>query len=621
MITSCFDTECYSNYWLCAFDTGEEFEMFPGHALDRVGLLKTLESYTLVSFNGIAYDLPIIALAVSGYTNAQLKHCSDMLITQDVKHWKLLKVWGVEPLILDHIDMIEVTPGRGGLKAYGGKMHTQRLQDLPYSPCMTIDWPHRVMLREYCRNDLKVTRELFDTFPSQLALREDMGKQYGVDLRSKSDAQIAESVMKSLLPIKPNPPIIPSGTTFYYQPPDWLEFVNLDVLDLLARNPFVISESGGVMMPEELNRTYIETGTHRYKMGIGGLHSTESNVQHISDADTVLRDHDVASYYPSLILRTGIYPAQFKETFKEIYHGWYDKRMTAKRAGDKKTANSLKTLLNGTFGKLGSRYSIFYAPSEMIQVTITGQLALLMLIERMELCGISVVSANTDGIVLRCPRTLEWLANDVIAWWENHAGFETEETRYQTIFSRDVNSYIAITEEGQVKQKGCFAEALPGASGWPNPTAQICTTALIEYLRNGTPLAHTIRACTDIRQFVSVRNVTGGGYFNNRPSLPKKASKRAMATICEQYGFPEYADCLAWSQADRSYLGKVVRWYYSTNGGHVEYKSGNLVPNTGGCMPLMTLPNDLPDDIDYEWYIKEVDKTINSVKLHATEQH
>jgi len=59
----------------------------------------------------------------------------------------------------------------------------------------------------------------------------------------------------------------------------------------------------------------------------------------------------------------------------------------------KKTANTLKTLLNGSFGKLGSRYSIFYAPTEMLQVTITGQLALLMLIEMMELCGIPVVSA------------------------------------------------------------------------------------------------------------------------------------------------------------------------------------------------------------------------------------
>ncbi|KKS65278.1 MAG: hypothetical protein UV34_C0020G0001, partial [Parcubacteria group bacterium GW2011_GWB1_42_6] len=45
----------------------------------------------------------------------------------------------------------------------------------------------------------------------------------------------------------------------------------------------------------------------------------------------------------------------------------------------------------------------------MIQVTITGQLALLMLIERLELCGVPVISANTDGLVVECPRDRRWL--------------------------------------------------------------------------------------------------------------------------------------------------------------------------------------------------------------------
>jgi len=36
---------------------------------------------------------------------------------------------------------------------------------------------------------------------------------------------------------------------------------------------------------------------------------------------------------------------------------------------------------------------------KMLQVTITGQLVLLMLIEMLEDAGISVISGNTDGIV------------------------------------------------------------------------------------------------------------------------------------------------------------------------------------------------------------------------------
>ena len=37
-------------------------------------------------------------------------------------------------------------------------------------------------------------------------------------------------------------------------------------------------------------------------------------------------------------------------------------------------ANALKIVVNGSFGKFGSRYSILYSPDLMLQVTITGQL-------------------------------------------------------------------------------------------------------------------------------------------------------------------------------------------------------------------------------------------------------
>ena len=273
-------------------------------------------------------------------------------------------------------------------------------------------------------------------------------------------------------------------------------------------------------------------------------------------------------------------------------------------------SNTKKITLNGSFGKLGSRYSIFYAPTEMIQVTITGQLALLMLIERMELAGIPVVSANTDGIVLKCPRSHEWVADDIIAWWEQTTGFSTEETRYKALYSRDVNNYIAIGEDDSVKLKGAFAPPMGGLS-WPNPTAEICTDALVAYYKDGTPIEQTIRACTDVRKFVSVRAVKGGGWYSNRPMIPAKTSKRKMTELCQQYGADSYDDLLKWANGNLEYLGKIVRWYYSTGSvGYIRYQSGNLVPCSEGCLPLMELPESLPDDINFQWYI---DNAVNSI--------
>lgn len=600
------DTECYKDYWLCMFDTGEYFEMWPGQPLDANGLSLTLQRYRVITFNGNGYDMPLITLALQGHDCATINAASDSIILDKARPWDIARV----PDWIDHIDLMEVLPGQASLKMYGGKMHSRRMQDLPIEPGASIHPLQRTELRKYCRNDLRTTRDAYEAMRAQLALREDMSAEYGIDLRSKSDAQMAEAVMKRLLAVKVTPPYIAPGTQFYYRPPEWLRFIDLRVLELLERSPFVVAQSGSVEMSDELERTIIRIGNTAYKMGIGGLHSMESIITHRADDDHTLTDHDVASYYPSLILQTGIYPQQIGPVFAKIYRDWYDKRLAAKRAGIKKTANSLKTLLNGTFGKLGSVWSIFYAPSEMIQVTVTGQLALLMLIEMLESCGVPVVSANTDGIVLRTPKRLDPVRDDVIRWWETLTGFDTERTDYRLLTSRDVNSYVAIKTDGEVKLKGAYAPPEPGPSGWPNPTGQVSTDAVVAYLKDGTPLAATVYGCTDVRQFVHVRQVKGGGSYCPTGTLPAKTTQREMRAACGDLPKEEllaaWADLVAARALERQYLGRAVRWYFSKGSqGCIVTPTGGLVARTDGCKPLMVLPDTLPDDIDHEWYITE----------------
>ena len=620
-LTKCFDIEVYPNYFLCAFDDDRYFERFENEPLDTVGLLSALEESTLISFNGIAYDMPILKLALAGCTNEQLKGASDDLIVYGVRHWDLLKNWGISVNVeFDHIDLIELLPGQNSLKMYGGKLHTKTLQDLPFNPSNRLNFAETFLLREYCFNDLRITRECYEKFKPQIKLRASMGEKYGMDLRSKSDAQIAESIFKHELNKKTATPNYPTGLEFYYRPPTWVKFHSLPILELLT-NPFVISKSGAVDLPKALGEYDLKIGSTCYQMGIGGLHSKETNVCYHQTTTRSLKDFDVASYYPAIMINNDIEPIQLKGDFMPIYRGWRDTRINAKHNGNKKEADMLKIVLNGTFGKLGSKYSVFYAPTELIQVTLTGQLAILMLIETLELCGISVISANTDGIVLNVDNATLWLVYDIIKNWEKLTGFETEETEYTAVYSRDVNKYIAIKTDGTVKLKGCFAPPEPVGGSWPSPTANIVNIAIIEYLTNQTPIALTVYNCKDIKQFVSVRKVAGswdatgpgGGYFSNYPPIPKKPSKKLAASLCEQYGISEYNDLLTALAARREYLGKVVRWYYSTTStGHIQTKAGNLVSLSETCRPLMTLPDSLPADLNYNWYISTAAKTINS---------
>lgn len=575
------DTECYRDYFLLMIrdiETGvtSGAEMYPGKALG----VTSLPPGTYISFNGINYDFPILSLAFAGADNSTLKSASDDIIISQLKPWHVAdKYGGTDLSCVDHIDLIEVAPGQCGLKAYGGRLHSRRLQDLPIDPSASISISDRAVVLEYCGNDLETTTDLYRKLTPQIELRESMSKEFGIDLRSKSDAQIAEAVIRSEVEKRVGHrvfrPDIHPDYKFHYQVPSFIGFSSPGMrvaLDIIRRSELTLDEKGSVSMPRELESMRIRIGQGVYRMGIGGLHSTEVSVSHRADETTLLIDRDVASYYPSIILTQGLYPKSMGPDFLAVYRGLVDRRLAAKEAGDSVTNEMIKVVINGSFGKFGSKWSTLYSPDLMIQVTLTGQLALLMLIEIIESIGIQVISANTDGIVIKCPKSREDELNAVISAWELVSGYQTEATEYSSLYAKDVNNYIAIKPDGSTKQKGIYSFVGSKKSELEkNPTNFICVDAVIGYLVNGVVPEHTIRECEDVRRFLTVRQVKGGATY------------------------------------DGEYLGKAVRWYYASGETRrIAYATnGNKVARSDGARPLMTLPDSLPADIDYQWYVNE----------------
>lgn len=171
-------------------------------------------------------------------------------------------------------------------------------------------------------------------------------------------------------------------------------------------------------------------------------------------------------------------------------------------------AACLKIVANaGIFGKMGSEKSFLCDKKAMYQVTINGQLFLLMLIEKLELAGIHVISANTDGIVTIVPRELEQTADDICHWWEKHLGLELEFTYYTKYVTEGVNSYLTVKRGGSSKFKGrmnpkMFLEDL--SKGYNSPIVAKCVT---EYFINGTPVMETLRNAKSILDFCRTQNV------------------------------------------------------------------------------------------------------------------
>ncbi len=597
--TCVMDTECFVNFWSIAFrcvETGRTrrfYKFNDQQELDNPAIATIFKKWRVVSFNGINYDMPMIALAMSGASNGKLKHASDGIIQADIRPWQFFELHGVNlPDFIDHIDLMEVSPGsptKPSLKMYGGRLHSKRMQDLPFEIDRRLSEADVEVVNNYHDNDLNVTLDLYRELKPQIDIRCQISNRYRVDVRSKSDAQIAEAVIKASIEQETHRrvyrPDVKAGL-FHYVAPPWVRFQTeqmRQVFDRIRDTPFAVRGDGVVEMPAFLADAKIILGSGTYQMGLGGLHSSESGVEHVSDDEFVLIDRDVTSYYPSLILMLRLYPKHLGAVFLEIYKLIFDRRLAAKKAGDKNTAETLKIVLNGSFGKFGSPYSTLYSPNLMIQTTISGQLAVLMLIEELELRGINVVSANTDGFVTKVPRARFAEFEAAILDWQWDTGLMTEETRYRSLNSRDVNTYIAIGEDGKVKLKGAVSKGGPGQPGAmgmkKNPTTEICIDAVVAHLKDGTPLEETIYECEDIRSFVTVRRVNGGAV------------------------------------KDGKLVGKVIRFYYARGvTGTLKYKTtGNDVPKTSGAKPLMELPDELPDDIDYEWYVREATAILQDI--------
>lgn len=574
------DVECFRNLFLvCAtrFADGKRitFEQSERSRLDREGLANLLRNNLIVTFNGNQYDLPLIYMALAGAKNEDLKRASDYIIKGGGRLETRV------PRGLNHVDLVEPNPSvRQGLKMLHARLHGRFLVDLPYDPDAWLTPEQMNVTTLYCFNDIEATGLLREALRGPLELRVAMGREHKLDLRSKSDAQVGEAIVKKYVETAlgrrlPKQGI--AGEFFHYRIPEFISFTDPKLQRLvrdLSEIEFHVDAAGKVATPTTLAGLKITIGKGIYTFGIGGLHSTEAHRAVLTDDDYMVVDVDVASQYPNIIRRLGLYPGAMGPKFLEVYGALIDERLAAKAAGNKVKADGGRVAVNGVYGKLGSPYTPLYAPELMIATTLTGQLSILMLIERLEAVDISVVSANTDGVVSRVLYSRKNEFDTIIRDWEQATGLVTEETQYRALYNSSVNTYIAIREDGKIKRKGAIAD--PWREGdlrgqlSKNPNMTICSEAIVRYLVDDIPIERTIKNCQDPRSFITVIKVTGGAVWRGSP------------------------------------IGKVIRYFWSLDGDQIYYADGSRkVSKTNGAKPLSEMIDTLPNDIDYLRYCEE----------------
>lgn len=379
-------------------------------------------------------------------------------------------------------------------------------------------------MADYNDNDVYIVAELIRMNQEEILLRYRISEEYNVDVYSASRSTIADKVIVKLYSkfTGLHPKAFIDTKTIRRKIlvseilSDKIAFSTPELNDILSdiRSLTLKGEKG------EFDREFTFMGTS-YTIATGGLHSNEIPAVYVENSDSIIVDRDVASYYPNMIRSLKVCQKHLiPKAWFRIADTIVDERLEHKHLAKDKSldvmerdkhataAACLKIVANaGIFGKMGSEKSFLCDKKAMYQVTINGQLFLLMLIEKLELAGIHVISANTDGIVTIVPRELEQTADDICHWWEKHLGLELEFTYYTKYVTEGVNSYLTVKRGGSSKFKGrmnpkMFLEDL--SKGYNSPIVAKCVT---EYFINGTPVMETLRNAKSILDFCRTQNV------------------------------------------------------------------------------------------------------------------
>ena len=345
-----------------------------------------------------------------------------------------------------------------------------------------------------------------------------------------------------------------------------------------------------------------------YTLATGGLHSKDKPAVLKSTDKYVYTHRDVGSFYPSTMIAYNIAPKHLNQKiFINLLRNWRDTRIKCKHTDDevarivpgvhnKLAAEALKIVINAIYGKLGSDTYYLYDRLAQMQVTINGQLMALMLVEELELNGIHCVSANTDGIIVKCPRDKIELCNTIERNWCETNKLTIDSEYYDLFVTRDINNYVDRQEDGKLECKGAldpkqYIKDLK--KGYDMP---VVAKAACDYFLNGTPVMETLRNHKDILDFCKTQNV--GKQFE---VVYQKVENGKVIDIHSQ---------------------RHVRFYVSTKG--VVIMKENVHDGKRSVLasgkPVIIL-NKLDDkdislrNIDYKYYYEEAYKIINPIKL------
>jgi hypothetical protein len=499
----------------------------------------------MVGFNNVFFDWPIVRAIMNDeiQTAKQIYAMAQSIIGQEKRSYIPQEIPQLDLYLLNHYDN---KSRNTSLKALEVSCGWSNVMDMPLDHTAKIDKINLESVITYNKNDVEFTAYFYELCQEKVELRKRIGKKYNLKVINKSDVVIGENIflkylseamkipIRQLTEIRGKRADVPLNEIILGN----VNFTTLEFNKLLRLMRDTVSSSNFLKKFVEGLDTGISTndlldkfrdnnirvqriaqqkksfsfsvnyGAMRLDYGVGGIHGCVTPGIYTSSKTYKILDIDVKSYYPNLFIQNKLHPRQMKQdVFVQVYSDIFEERVKAQLEGDKLTSDALKLALNGMFGKTGSDVSCFYDPFVFYGITVNGQLFISMLVERLVIAGAELLQVNTDGVTVSVPRKNEQAILEVCKVWEAETKLTLEYADYSKMIIRDVNNYIAVNENGKIKEKGAFETK----KDWHKDNSyMVVPLAVREYFVNGTPISETLHKHENILDFCGRYKATKG---------------------------------------------------------------------------------------------------------------
>ena len=423
-----------------------------------------------ISYNGLSFDAQVTHYIIDNHHNwSDLSGCEIANIIyiyaqrciqksnnkefSDYPQWKM-QIGQIDIFKLHHWD----NPAkRSSLKWIQYSMDWENIIDMPISHTTEIKTQDQIdTILEYCINDVKSTKEIFNRSKSQIKLRKELTDTYNINLYSASEPRISKELFAYYLTKKLHIPKRNLKRMRTNRGSIKISDIILPYISFTSSEFKLLKQRFEVL---EVDSTNLK-GSFKYSInykgvktdfGLGGVHGAASKGVYKSSDDMIIMSSDVTSFYPNLAIRNKFSPGHFPvDDFCDQYEWFFDERKKIPKSNPMNYV--YKIILNSTFGLSNDENSFFYDPELCLKITINGQLSLMMLYEQImeRIPGAIALLQNTDGVETVIPREYYDLYMEICKEWEETTNLNLEHDEYQKLILSDVNNYIGVNNFKEV---------------------------------------------------------------------------------------------------------------------------------------------------------------------------